>query len=507
MKFITDYHKHDERLYRHINPMPLDTPKLGALNRALINKLGLGSLSDNDWQDVISGRLTPLASQSPHGLQPIAMAYAGHQFGQWAGQLGDGRGLLIAQLMDDDGRLTDLHLKGAGRTPYSRHGDGRAMIASTIREYLCGHALTCLGIGSSDAIGFVVSDTPIQRYQMERAAALLRVSDCHVRLGHIEWVTMYAPDYLSGFITHICQSYYPSLYDSTADTADVPALIKQIAINTAQMIAKWQLVGFSHGVMNTDNLNITGTTLDFGPFGFMESFNPAWINNHSDHTGRYTYQNQPMIGYWNLATVFKNLQRIGVTPTAIDDALDSYEQALQDAYHDGLAHKLGFAKASDETTALGYELLDLMKTYQLDYTNTFRALIAVVDVAVDDMANNTHSDTADTHERRLLGTLTRGLPHKALDTWQAWVARFTHLIQAENDTQAVIQRLTTHNPVYVLRNHMAHTAITHALADDFGEVHRLFEILSTPYQVSPKAVANDITPALADQQIAVSCLS
>ena len=304
MKFIFDYHKHDDRLYRHITPNPLENPKLGGLNRKLIDKLELGQLSDQDWQDIISGRLSALSNLSPHGLQPIAMAYAGHQFGQWAGQLGDGRGLLIAQLLADDGRLTDLHLKGAGRTPYSRRGDGRAMIASTVREYLCGHALNHLGIASSDAIGFVVSDTPIQRYQMERAAALLRVSDCHVRLGHIEWVAMYAPDYLANFINNITQSYYPELYDDTTNTADIPALLSQIAINTARMIAKWQLIGFSHGVMNTDNLNITGTTLDFGPYGFMERFDPAWINNHSDHTGRYTYQNQPMIGYWDLATVF-----------------------------------------------------------------------------------------------------------------------------------------------------------------------------------------------------------
>ena len=498
MKFIFDYHKHDDRLYRHITPNPLENPKLGGLNRKLIDKLGLGQLSDQDWQDIIGGRLSALANLSPHGLQPIAMAYAGHQFGQWAGQLGDGRGLLIAQLLADDGRLTDLHLKGAGRTPYSRRGDGRAMIASTVREYLCGHALNHLGITSSNAIGFVVSDTPIQRYQMERAAALLRVSDCHVRLGHIEWVAMYAPDYLANFINNITQSYYPELYDDTTSTANIPALLSQIAINTARMIAKWQLIGFSHGVMNTDNLNITGTTLDFGPYGFMERFDPAWINNHSDHTGRYTYQNQPMIGYWNLATVFKRLERIGTTPDAIDDALGHYEKVLHDTYHQGLAHKLGFTRATDEVTALGYELLDLMRSHQLDYTNTFRALIAVVAQMMDHQQDHPH-------ECQLLTTLHNNLA-QAEDVWQSWLVRYRTLVQG-SDTRAVLGTLGQHNPVYILRNHMAHLAIDHALNDDFSEVKRLFEILSTPYQIHPAATMADITPASTDQQVAVSCLS
>lgn len=513
MKFIFDYHKHDDRLYRHIIPNPLDNSKLGGLNHALIDQLGLGHLSDQDWQDIISGRLSALANLSPHGLQPIAMAYAGHQFGQWAGQLGDGRGLLIAQLLND-GQLTDLHLKGAGRTPYSRQGDGRAMIASTVREYLCGHALNHLGIASSDAIGFVVSDTPIQRYQIERAAALLRVSDCHVRLGHIEWVAMYAPDYLSKFINNITQSYYPELYANTTNTADIPALLKQIAINTAQMIAKWQLIGFSHGVMNTDNLTITGTTLDFGPFGFMEGFNPAWINNHSDHTGRYTYQNQPMIGQWNLAKVFRNFAQF-VSQDDIDIALNLYEDTLTDAYYRGLLAKLGMIDDVDNSTVimrdeydsllnLGFEFLDILKTYQLDYTNSFRSLIAVVD------QHHTESSSGSPyqHEYHQLDLLQKSLPHAARHTWHDWQRRYLQAISISNRPHTtIIDRLARHNPVYILRNHMAQLAIHHAIKDDFAEVHRLFDLLSNPYQISPLATANDTRMALASEQVAVSCLS
>lgn len=508
MKFTTDYLKHDDRLYRHIAPQPLDNPKLGLLNHALIKKLGLGALNDSEWTDVISGRLEPLAKLAPHGLQPIAMAYAGHQFGQWAGQLGDGRGLLIAQLQDDDGKLTDLHLKGAGRTPYSRHGDGRAMIASTVRELLGSHALNHLGVPSSDAIGFVVSDTQIRREYFERSAALLRVSDCHVRLGHFEWVAMYAPDYFTDFVHKIAQSYYPTLCNN--GTTDVTALLSAIARNTAQMIARWQLVGFSHGVMNTDNLNITGTTLDFGPYGFMEGFHPAWINNHSDHTGRYTYQNQPMIGHWNLATVFRKFGQL-VSQSEIDNALDDYENTLTDSYYRGLLGKLGFVipddkplDDTDDRLHLAFEFLEILQQHKLDYTNGFRALIAVVNG--DQNLENTDKNHA--HEYKLLSQFTLSLPHAHHHQWHEWRQRYFSCLaknaQSKADTIAQLQHA---NPVYILRNHMAQKAIDLALMDDFSEVKRLFELLKNPYQSNPISTANDTRMALSDEQVAVSCMS
>ncbi|MFB6348969.1 protein adenylyltransferase SelO family protein [Moraxella sp. ZJ142] len=529
MKFVHDYLKHDDRLYRHIAPTPLDNPKLVAINQRLINKLGLATLDNHHWCDVISGRLSALAALSEHGLQPIAMAYAGHQFGQWAGQLGDGRGLLIAQLTDADGRLIDLHLKGAGRTPYSRHGDGRAMLASSIREYLGGHALTHLGIGSSDAIGLVVSDTPIYRQSVEQAAALLRVSDCHVRLGHLQWVAMYAPDCLIKFINLIAQSYYPELYDAATQTVDLAGLMAHIAKRTAKMIAQWQLIGFSHGVMNTDNLNITGTTLDFGPYGFMEGFNPTWINNHSDHHGRYCYQNQPMIGHWNLATAFKSLKHL-TTQDDIDHALADYEQVLTDTYQNGLCHKLGFdgfgkfdqladfnhldnlgcldnldnnhtadAQAQATILDLGYRLLALMQTHRLDYTNTFRSLIAVLDDGDNPLCY--------AHEYRLLQTLMHALPHDAHEHWHAWAADYRTLIGQISNKDNAIAIISRINPVYILRNHMAQKAIEHADAGDFGEVARLFALLEQPYQTQSCATANDTRMALPDEADPVSCLS
>ena len=293
MRYQNTYVTLDTRLYHEQQPTPLDNPRAGHFNTEVAKQLGW--LDDDElmarWVEILGGQYVPAE------FRPLSMAYAGHQFGQWAGQLGDGRGLLMAQVLDNNDKLQDLHLKGIGLTPYSRMGDGRAVLRSTIREYLCGHALTQLGIPSSNALGFVVSDTRVRRERMEAGAALMRVADSHIRLGHVEWIASFAPDLLGEFTDYMIDIYYPECRDSEAP---VLAFLQAVVERTARMIADWQLIGFAHGVMNTDNLSITGSTLDFGPFGFMERFNPAWINNHSDHTGRYAYQNQPAIGHLNL---------------------------------------------------------------------------------------------------------------------------------------------------------------------------------------------------------------
>ena len=277
MRYQNTYVKLDTRLYHKQLPNPLDNSRIGHFNNQVAEQLGWTEDVDlmARWVDILGGQYVPAE------FQPLSMAYAGHQFGQWAGQLGDGRGLLMAQVLDKNNQLQDLHLKGAGLTPYSRMGDGRAVLRSTIREYLCGHALTQLGIASSNALGFVVSDTKVRREQIEAGAALMRVADSHIRLGHVEWIASFAPDLLGEFTDYMIDTYYPECRDS--DTP-VLAFLQAVVERTARMIADWQLIGFAHGVMNTDNLSITGSTLDFGPFGFMERFNPAWINNHSDHS-------------------------------------------------------------------------------------------------------------------------------------------------------------------------------------------------------------------------------
>lgn len=488
MRYHNTYVHLDPRLYHQQPPTPLKNPRAGHFNLSVAEQLGWAEDEDlmARWVDILGGEYVPAQ------FEPLAMAYAGHQFGQWAGQLGDGRGLLMAQVLDDNDQLQDLHLKGSGLTPYSRMGDGRAVLRSTIREYLCGHALNQLGIPSSNALGFVVSDTPIRRERMEAGAALMRVADSHIRLGHIEWIASFAPDLLSEFTDYMIDTYYPECRDS--DTP-VLAFLQKMVERTARMIADWQLIGFAHGVMNTDNLSITGSTMDFGPFGFMERFNPAWINNHSDHTGRYAYQNQPAIGHWNLNIWLPHFMRLeGVTRETLADCLAPYEATFMQHYQQGLCRKLGLPHQSESLT-IAFEWLTLLEDNLLDYTNGFRALIGLV-------APDEHP-----YEQQLLLTLISELQGEAIQAWEDWSTRYLAQIQSFPIEQ-VINNLKTNNPAYVLRNSMAQRAITAAEQGQFEEVARLYDLLASPYTVQDIATALDSSPPAPNApQMPISCSS
>lgn len=471
------------RLYHKQSALPLDNPKLAHFNHALHQSMSGLPFDALDWQRIIGADNDAF----PEGFEPLAMVYAGHQFGQWAGQLGDGRGLLLTQIIDKQGKLTDLHLKGAGKTLFSRFGDGRAMIASTVREYLCGHALSSLGIASSNALGFVVSDTLIARNQMERAAALLRTSDCHVRLGHFEWIAVYAPELLGEFTYQMMDIYYPEVGN------DINMFLHAVCQNTAKLIASWQLIGFSHGVMNTDNLNITGSTLDFGPFGMMERFNPTWINNHSDHHGRYTYQNQPTIGHWNLQKWLSCFSLLSVQHDVMLACLEDYEATFHQHYDKGICQKIGLDSSHAGAIDLAYEFVGLLKTHELDYTNSFRALIGLL------------SDDEHQYEQGLFHQLTQEISTQGgIGRWQDWQARYTAAIV---DAQQSIDLMTTTNPIYILRNTMAENAIQGALEDDFTEVSRLFDLLANPFKLQSIATNKDIAPTDRRAMTPVSCMS
>ncbi len=488
MRYQNTYVNLDARLYHKQPPTPLDNPRAGHFNTQVAEQLGF---SENDdlmtrWVEILSGHYVPTE------FTPLAMAYAGHQFGQWAGQLGDGRGLLMAQVLDKDDSLQDLHLKGIGLTPYSRMGDGRAVLRSTIREYLCGHALTQLGIPSSNALGFVVSDTRVRRERMEAGAALMRVADSHIRLGHIEWIASFAPDLLDEFTDYMIDTYYPECRDSDAP---VSAFLTAVVERTAKMIADWQLIGFAHGVMNTDNLSITGSTLDFGPFGFMERFNPAWINNHSDHTGRYAYQNQPAIGHWNLNIWLPHFMRLeGITRETLSECLAPYEATFMQHYQQGLCRKLGLPHEK-ESLILAFEWLTLLEDNLLDYTNSFRALLGLV-------APDEHP-----YEQHLLAMMTAELDQKAQKAWQDWSISYLAQLELVSFEQAV-NDMRTNNPVHVLRNSMAQRAITAAEQGQFDEVDRVFRLLANPYDVQDIANELDTTPPNANTpQMPISCSS
>ncbi|MGO1966040.1 MAG: protein adenylyltransferase SelO [Moraxellaceae bacterium] len=488
MRYNNTYVNLDTRLHHEQPPTPLENPRYGHFNTQVAQQLGWtddNELMEN-WVDILGGLYVPAS------FKPLAMAYAGHQFGQWAGQLGDGRGLLMAQVIDNNEQPQDLHLKGIGLTPYSRMGDGRAVLRSTIREYLCGHALNQLSIPSSNALGFVVSDTRVRRESMESGAALMRVADSHIRLGHVEWIASFAPDLLGEFTDYMIDTYYPECRDS-----DVPVLAFLTAVveRTARMIADWQLIGFAHGVMNTDNLSITGSTLDFGPFGFMERFNPSWINNHSDYTGRYAYQNQPAIGHWNLNVWLPHFMRLeGVTRDTLAECLAPYEATFMQHYQQGLCQKLGLPHQS-ESLALAFEWLTLLEDNLLDYTNSFRALLGLI------------SPDEHPYERQLLTTLIAELDEEAQTVWQDWSTRYTAQIQTLS-VESAIETIKNHNPVYVLRNSMAQRAITAAEQGQFEEANRVFELLANPFSIQDIATDLDtIPPSPNAPQKPISCSS
>ena len=483
MKIENSYATLDPRLYHKQPPNPLTNPQAGHFNPQVAHQIGWADdeFLRQHWVEILGGDIVP------DGFEPLAMAYAGHQFGQWAGQLGDGRGLLLAQVIDKDGELTDLHLKGAGLTPYSRMGDGRAVIRSVVREYLAGHALNCLGIRSSNALGFVVSDTPVNRETRERGAALLRTADCHIRFGHFEWVANYAPDLLLYFTRYVIKTYFNPCFDSDTPIQD---FLRQVVDKTAKTLADWQLIGFAHGVMNTDNLSITGATIDFGPYGFMERFRPNWINNHSDYQGRYTYQQQPSIGHWNLWTWLNNL--IPLCPQDYDkeqwkqdlaDCLEHYEPTFLEHYKLGLSQKMGLPHFHTESFDCAMTFLRILQTEQLDYTQSFTRLQEQQYEMIKD----------DCLDRR---------------QFESFLAQYEQ-IRANQDMAELNAVMQQANPVYILRNHMAQKAIELAERNDFSEVERLFDLLSHPFERNVALEkAEDLAPLPTDvPEVIVSCSS
>ncbi|MDY6468040.1 YdiU family protein [Acinetobacter faecalis] len=481
MQFNSRYPSLSPKLYHQQQPSPLEGAKAGHFNESLANELNWSEDDKNNWVEICSGQKTF------QEFKPLAMVYAGHQFGQWAGQLGDGRGLLIAQILDKNNQTIDLHLKGAGSTPYSRMGDGRAVLRSVIREYLAGHALNSLGVPSSNSVGFTSSTQGVQREKLELGAMMLRTSDCHIRLGHFEWINQYQADLLPEFTQKCIEWHYPECLE-----ADQPilAFATKVIQRTAIMISHWQLVGFAHGVMNTDNLNITGSTLDFGPYGFMERFRPNWINNHSDYKARYTYQQQPSIGHWNLWQWLNNL--VPLCPQEFDkeqwkdalaQCLEHFEPTFLEHYKHGLSQKMGLPSFHKDSFDCAMAFLRILQSEQLDYTQSFiRLQNKEYEVLKDD----------------------------CLDRFQFenFLAQYQAIRNGQDLTEldAEMQKI---NPHYILRNHMAQKAIELAERNDFSEIERLFKLLSQPFtkQIDLEK-SEDLAPLPSDvPEVIVSCSS
>ena len=470
--------------FTELAPEALPDPHWVARSVACARLLGLpADWADRpDWQAlrVFSGQAAWA------GMRPLASVYSGHQFGVWAGQLGDGRALWLGE-MDTPAGPMEIQLKGSGHTPYSRMGDGRAVLRSSIREFLCSEAMAALGIPTTRALCVTGSALPVRRETVETAAIATRVAPSFIRFGHFEHFAHHdQPDALRRLADFTIDHFYPECRDAANPYA---ALLEAVTRRTATLMAQWQAVGFCHGVMNTDNMSILGLTIDYGPFGFLDAFDPGHVCNHSDHQGRYAYARQPNIGFWNLHALAQALlPLIEDTDTALA-ALEPYKEAFPRALLGAMRAKLGLATEHDDDRELVDDLLRRMAEDHADFTITFRRL-----ASFDSAAGAANDAVRDCFIDR--------------PAFDAWAARYAARLRAEASVDAErAARMNRVNPKFVLRNHLAETAIRQAQTGDFAETQRLLAVLERPFDEQPDAAAYaDFPPAWA-QQIEVSCSS
>lgn len=393
------------------------------------------------------------------GMSPLAQVYSGHQFGAWAGQLGDGRGILLGEQQLENGKTVDWHLKGAGLTPYSRMGDGRAVLRSTIRESLASEAMHYLGIPGTRALAIVTSDTPVYRETVESGAMLMRIAESHIRFGHFEHFYYRRDiDSVRTLVDFTIRHYWPQLQHE----ADGYALwFQDVVARTAQMIARWQTVGFAHGVMNTDNMSILGLTLDYGPFGFLDDYQPAFICNHSDHQGRYRFDNQPAVGLWNLQRLAQAVSPL-IEVDTLNAALEGYQAVLFREYGQRMRQKLGLFSERTGDNDLLNDLYALMEREGSDYTRTFRLL----------SETEQHSAASPLRDEFI--------DRSAFDSWFTQYRARLQLEQVDDATRQQAMKLA--NPGMVLRNWLAQRAIEQAEKGDYRELHRLHEALRDPWR-------------------------
>lgn len=470
-----------------VTPSPVNNPRLLHANTALMRSLGLPSGLEQDprFVAIMAGNaLLP-------GGNSRASLYAGHQFGSWVPQLGDGRAILLGQLRTPDGGLWDLQLKGAGQTPFSRFADGRAVLRSSIREYLASEALHGLGIPTTRALTLIAADDPVQRETVERAAVICRAAPSHIRFGNFEvFYDRQQFDALRTLADHVIQHYFPEVQDRGSRYA---AWLGIVVEHTAQLIAQWQAVGFCHGVMNTDNMSILGLTLDYGPYGFIDGFDAGHICNHSDHGGRYAYDQQPVVGHWNCSRLVQ-----ACLPLLADDAdaaveigqaiVDQYPTVYADAMLFRWRQKFGLNDAGTDDSQLVNRFLTLLHQTRADFTASFRALCMLG--AQEDGEKALIQRVGDSAALR------------------SWLSDYRARLGQERETpQHRASRMRQANPRYVLRNHLAQAAIAEAERGGNALLTQLFQVLQQPYDDQPEHAELAEPPGADTPMVSVSCSS
>ncbi|MEO7031533.1 MAG: protein adenylyltransferase SelO [Herbaspirillum sp.] len=480
--------------YTRQEPDPLPAPYLVCSSASAAKLIGLDTTTfeQPEMLSLFSG------NQLPASALPLAQVYSGHQFGVWAGQLGDGRALLLGDVaapgVPPIDRL-ELQLKGSGQTPYSRFADGRAVLRSSIREFLCSEAMAALAIPTSRALCVVGSDLRVMRETPEATAIVTRMAPSYIRFGNFEhWFSQQKLEELRILADYTIDHLYPDLREHANP---YQALLREVTLRTARLIAHWQAVGFMHGVMNTDNMSILGLTLDYGPYGFMEAFDNNHICNHTDQNGRYAYNQQPQVGRWNCFALGQALLPLIGSVEQTQAALTEYQPEFVATLSRLLHAKLGLIKTETEDIGLLDRMFALMQNNHVDFTQFFRQLGTV---RIDDV-------TQDTTLRDLF------LDRAACDVWLAeYRQRLQHDAQLGNNQppRSDAERqlaMNAVNPKYILRNYLAQTAIEQAQQGDFSEVRRLHQILQSPYDEQAEHEHYAQLPPDWASQLEVSCSS
>lgn len=446
-------------------------PEWLSINNALADELDIPvqAINNPDFLSMMAGNL-------PSDYPSVASVYAGHQFGSYTPRLGDGRALLLGDWRDQQGNTWELQLKGSGITDYSRFGDGRAVLRSSIREYLASAALHGLGIPTTTALALINSQTPVQRESIETAAIVLRVAPSFIRFGHFEYFFYQNQHHaLKQLADFTIKHYFPEHQGNYA------AWFEDIVLRTARLIAQWQAVGFCHGVMNTDNMSILGLTIDYGPFAFLDEFDPDYICNHSDHTGRYSFNNQTSIGLWNLHALAHALSPL-ISQEQSQQSLALYADCLSREYEHLMLAKLALKPSNTKHDEI---LLEALFAYliasKVDYSLFFRQLS---ESPLDALAAN------------------------PVEKWQAWLRLYQAQLKAQDINEQARQSLMQQrNPSIILRSDLAQQAIEQAQAGNYRMVNDLLSVLQRPFEQHERFVSWSKQPQRLNRDIVLSCSS
>jgi uncharacterized protein YdiU (UPF0061 family) len=465
LSFRHGYAALPERFWQAVSPTPVSAPRLLSFNSVLAAELGVEALLQGEAATAMfAGNLVPA------GARPIAMAYAGHQFGHFVPQLGDGRAILLGEVVDVHGQVRDLQLKGAGPTAFSRNGDGRAAIGPVLREYLVSEAMHALGIPTTRALAAVATGDQVFREGAVPGAVLARVAASHVRIGTFQYFAARADLDALHLLTHfVIQRHYPAL---AASERPALALLEAVIARQAELVARWMHVGFVHGVMNTDNTSLSGETLDYGPCAFLDEYHPDKVFSSIDRHGRYAFGNQAAVMRWNLARLAECLLPvIDVDPEAAlplaSACLDAFPEQFRQAWLAGMRRKLGLATEGDEDEALCQDLLAAMQAVEADYTLTFRGLALAA-------AGASHASVP---------------PLPKSPAFDAWQARWRERLAREGGSTDPAAMMRRENPAVIPRNHQVHAALLAAEQGDLAPFESLLAAIRQPFDDGPRSQA------------------